>query len=157
MKKLIITIFLIMYIFTISGCKSNNYHYNIEDDIGNTMDSTISQIFDNTSYIILVNDSNHEEITIDDINEIDNMLQIIKNSKEKISKESNWVGTTLHLNFYNADDSLISVVDIFFTSGEDYSYIHVNITNKDFDFFGVYYINTIKIEKWLKNYITWTE
>lgn len=152
MKKIISTIFLIIYIFTISGCKSNNYHYNIEDDIGATMDSTISQIFDNTLYIILVNDASHEEITIEDINEIDDMLQVIKNSKEKISKDGNWVGTTLHLNFYNVDDSLISVVDVFLNSDEDYSYIHVNIINEDF--FGVYYTSTIKLEKWLKSYIS---
>ena len=141
-----------LVIFIIGGCSLNVYHYNIEDDMGNLMDTSTSKIFDDISFIVLVDDYHNKEITINDFNEINYIVQVIINGKEKISDDINWVGSLIHLNFYNSNDSLIAVIDVHLAFIEDYEYSYVSIDSYD-SFIGVYYTDTFKVKELLRNYI----
>lgn len=152
MRKIFSIVFLIMYVFAVSGCNSSNYNYNIEDDMGEIMDETTARLFDNISTIIIIDEVNNKEITIKDMNEIDSILQIIKNGKKKISKDIEWFRPTVHLYFYN-DNSLNVTVDVSLYSKDGYSYIYIETINEDYI---VYYVDTSNLEKWIKNYINIT-
>ncbi len=143
-KKVCGVLFVLLVSISLTGCKTKE-KFNIEDDIGEVMEESIAKVFDDTSYIVY--DRYVDTVTIDNREDIDKLINIIKNSRKQISNDTDWVEHLSYLYFYNDNDEKIASVNLRDTANDDFpDYYRLGINNN------IYYVNTNDIESVLSKY-----
>lgn len=160
MKRAFIFLLLITSTLILTGCKKEKVEtYGIDDDIGNIISSEIVESLDNTSYIILFNKSTKEKITIENKEDVSNILITMSKIKDKISKDDSFVGTLLQLYFYDDNDNEILNCDVYDFDGYSdlygriYIYSYVNKDGKKVELYNMYYMNKELMFNILNKYI----
>jgi len=155
MKKIFISLLLISFILLTAGCKKEENNFDIKDDIGELIDQKTVKELNSTSYIVLENRSTKETNTIENADDVKNIINVFKNSKKKISTEGTWVGSTLYLNLYNNEDNVIATINVFDHVENNDTLGYINLTtlyNEDNSIQeGIYYINIKDLKKILDN------
>jgi len=76
MKKIFISLLLISFILLTAGCKKEENNFDIKDDIGELIDQKTVKELNSTSYIVLENSSTKETNTIENADDVKNIINV---------------------------------------------------------------------------------